>query len=708
MEVSLSSQVEKIGLQEVFRRTFRIDKPAVVAELPNNEFIICSLGSAVFVSQRGSMKTIPLSLYTCKYIPEHDLVIGITNGVPQIIFFQGSPDFKPLTEPIRVHSPYINQIEYHERILVVAGSGFDIFSVDLKRLYFDPSHPIVTLKQLVYVKDNIYGSLFDKLYIDFYRKRILVPLGYGYSLYSFSGEIIKKNESLFPSKIRTSAYFPFTGEITASEVGSAKNIFKKFIITDYLGNIRAWDYLEKKIFEYALGNKVVMFSEFIDKKNLILITENFEVFIFNLKMQVLTKLLDSQGQILGISIYKNPLRLCLLYLSNVQIYNIYNPLEYYASSLEPQVRIMLTQNDLFCTRSSNGVLTFYPKTKEVPQNIISRSSTKVRDIVYDTDRRIFFIFENNVCEIFDKTQSLTDPARRLNFECSYMSISPSHTHIYILSPYNEVILLDYLNLSIIKKLRIDNDTYIGIKSSLTEILVFTRNSIITINNQTLTIKKNPIDEVVQITNDKELIGILYKNNVFTVFNANSWQIISTFRSTSPVKSISMLNGFFTLILEENQIIIGRYGRFAQQFSFQFEIYSAAVVEDQKLYICGPSFIAYIDLKIYYPFLLEQKDEKPIVGKPFFEIVKPPPIQIPTPQTSEKNLETSPIKEPPKTARRSGRFRVHEPAGGNSNTPRRSIVTISLRSMLDEMRAKSEPVFHEQDIEPAQLPLLYPK
>lgn len=706
MEVALSSFVEKVGLQEVFRRPYRIDKPAIVAELPNNEFLICNQSFTVYMNQKGFMKNTSLNLYTCKYIPELDLIIGITNGVPQILFINNATECKVLNEPVRTEASYVNQIEYRDRTLIVCGSGFDIFSIDIKRVFFDPSHPNVTVKKIFSTHENIYGSLFEKIYIDFDRKRLLVPIGYGYTLFSFTGEIIKKSDSLSPVKIRTTAYFPFTGEIIASEIASAKNIFKKFVVTDHVGTIRVWDYLEKKILEYQMTNQVIMFSEFVDKKNLIIVTESFEVFMFNLKMQILTKLLDAQGQILGISIFRNPLRLCLLYLNRIEMYFIYNPLDYYCASIEAQKSIISAENDLFCSKSINGVFTFYPKNDEVPQNIISRNNAKVRDIVYDTDSRIFFIFENNQVEIYDKTKSLTEPSGTLGFEALYINISTNKSKIYILSPYNEIILLDYSNLSIIKKLRINKDNYISLNSSSTEILVFTKSSIISVNNATLTIKKNPINEIVYITSDKQYVAIFYKNNNFHIIDFEKWQIVSTFRCTKHVKSISMQNGFFVLILEDNQIIVGRPAKIAQTFSFQFEIYSAAVIGDDKLLVLsGPGFLGSINLKDHYSFLLEQQDEKPLEGKPFFQIKEPEKVV----EMPQEGVSTSPqIRELPRSPRRSGRFKINEPQFAQASTPRRVIHTVSLKSMFEEMRSQSAPVLREPECTGVQLPPLHPQ
>ena len=710
VEVDFSFRTEKIGLELLMRAPQREDKPTAVAALSKNDFYVCAPNGSIYLDNKGRTSHIPYKLYTVKYIRELDLLIGITAGLPQIVFLNNLPGFKMIGEGFRTKISYVNQIEYHNHKLVIIGSGFDIYDVVIKKMILDVTEPIIELNLVYTTAKSIYGSKFSKGYVDFLNQRIFIPISTGFVLYDFEGNILRQSTTFTPLIIGTSAMILTKEEIQKTKQKAGMDMFYKFIATDSLGRIRVWNKTEIIKNTTVLPNEIFLMSEFIDEENAILITEKNNIYIYNTKANTLTELMRCKNQIYAVSIAHNPDRIVLVFNSVIEIYEIIVPWKYWTKQPLPVKQFI-------------GISTQYEKDNEfdVLQYLDSNSSIKtlrlenhklittvcasaksysVVDHVYKDNNIYYFHFQDNTFEQFDEK---TNEHKVFNLQIKYFAITPTKERIVFYTTFNELIFYDYNDRNkMMGKIKLTQENIIGMLARDREVLLFATDEIIFINYSSLGIKSRPINEALLVTCDENKFGIVYKDGSFNLVDSYTLNILCSFRCGKNIKSLILQNDYFILIADNNQIYLGREGCNVLEIQLSFPIYSAMILyPSEDLYISSDKFICYFKKEDSYEWMIK----KEVKTRPLFEKqeekFKPKP-----PDVIRSYKPKPPDYAQQQTSRRGGSFRPRR-TQQTGRTQQKECNKVSIRSLLQEV--KMMRINQSQEVLPvSQLPELTPR
>ena len=709
-EVDFSFRTEKIGLELLMRAPHREEKPTAVAALSKNDFYVCAPNGSIYLDSKGRTSAIPYRLYTVKYVSELDLLIGITAGLPQIVFLNNLPGFKMIGEGFRTKISYINQIEYHNRKLIVLGSGFDIYDVTIKKMILDVTQPKIELNLVYTTAKSIYGSRFSKAFVDFTNERIFVPMSSGFTLYDFEGNILRQTSNFSPMIISTSAMIPTKEEVQKTKQKAGMDMFYKYVATDSLGRIRVWNKTEMVKNSTMLPNELFLMCDFLDEDNVLLITEKNNIYVYNTKANTLTEIMRCKNQIYAVSVVHNPERIVLVFGSIIEVYEILIPWKYWTKQPVGVKQFIGVSKEneneneyevLQYLDINNGIKTLkLPNHKLIKTFCASAKSHTLVDRVYKDNNLYYYHFQDDT---FEKYDDKTDEHMIMNIPVKYFAIPPNKDKIILYTSYNELILYDYHNRDrMIGKTKIAQKNILGMQALDKEVLLFAVDQIIFVSYANLGIRSKTIRDALFVSCDDNKFGIVYKDGSFMLVDSCTLNILCTFRCGKNITSLILQKDYFILITNENQIYLGREGCNILEIQLSFPIFTAMILyPSEDLYISSEKFICYIKKEDSYDWMIK----KEVKARPLFETQeeKFAPKQ---PEVMRSYKPRPPDYRPQQTPRRNGSYMPRR-SQKSARQSQRDCNKVSIRSLLQEV--KMMKINQSQEVLPvSQLPELTPR
>ena len=677
-ELDFSQRTEKVSAELLQRVPHNIDNPSIIAEISKKDYLICGQNYSFYVDNTGKTKQINEKLYTAKYIPELDMVIGITIGLSRVTFLNNLPGFPSACEPIRTKINFINQIEYRDHKLVLGGSGVDIYEVTIKKVHFDAMHPIIELKLIASFTDNLYGSQYGKVYVDFNASKILVPKESALIQYSFDGSIVNQIKTFSPMIMRTTAMQEITGKPP-----KGSELFKKFLATDSHGTIRIWNSSGIANHIRRVPNEIFIYSEFVDNENALLVSEDDTIYVFNTKSEVITEVMKCKNEILSVTLLNNPSRIAIVHHATFDVFTLNVPWKFFMKLLLPITQMIPSGDNFIYLDDCGSVAMIDIKTKEPAKYIPLTSQNKVQKIFVDGND-IFYLFNNNKMQKVDQTsQATTD----YSYEVLFFGISPDKRRKAIITTQNELVVLDSQMLSITGKTRIGSGSILDMQVLDHCIIVFQKTQILFISD-TMGVKIEQINEIAYVSHSEDKFCLLHKNGQLTICDSNKLTVLCTTRCGKDVSMINLQDDYFIIIKENGVIFVGRLGCKIVELRFSFKVIGAIILgTSEDLLVSSDKFIAIVYKEERYHWMTKQNVE----GYKLF--------QSETSELPKLALqEVHPPRDLSTSVRKGAAFRTRRPIKMSATA--RDIQKISLKLLFQESRAMNKS---EEKLGLSQLP-----
>jgi len=295
----------RFGISQDFDMTFGTSKPTCIYHINDFQFLSFTHHKVFRFDRHKIIEVYPFKLSTSVYIPELEIVVGITANTSNFIAFSvfGKETSKLLLSDVDSKHVGVFHMLYSQKShsIVTIGSGIKVWALKSDRWNANHSAmpPVINIELKSSFADDFQTSIINPPCFDPVSELIYLPTLQGIQPFTLSGNALKsvafiasslstdRSSSIEAQKqiLRSVVYCMWFEESCLSTIEDENSRKISFVTWDPVDGLALWSktgHLKKRI---TITNSSLIMVSFIDSETLIYLDTNETLYILNLKTE---------------------------------------------------------------------------------------------------------------------------------------------------------------------------------------------------------------------------------------------------------------------------------------------------------------------------------------------------------------------------------------------------------------------------------------
>ena len=435
------------GLQPELQLNVGLGNVNSVFPINEHQFIASTDKEIVKFENNSTLSTASVPLNCSTFIPQRDIIIGITFQSNEFIIFSSNNLKEPIFKGIRTNQAAVTHIIYSKKSesILTIGKGVKIWKI----LFQKGNNVPESITLVSEIMSDYEQSILNPPSFDFTNESIhFSSKNGGISAFNLKGEekrILSKSQV---PKSTVFAYFQPT---------------KKIIITENQ-DVCVWNHMQIMTRRYTLPSESIISCFICDNENILLISSQFNFFLMNLKTGKSWRCFSMQHPITRVFYFDG--KVCVTSGSTVYLYKIVIPWRIWSQGInETQIIMRVPKKSeasrIFILSNGSFMRFFSPKNGAQLTTASASLSVPVSNVFYDREGQrdiLFLVLKNgNICG-FNATFSPCKEDIHVSMGALAMcssTINGKKEYIFA-TKSGKIIFCDYLTLSVRSTLSISH------------------------------------------------------------------------------------------------------------------------------------------------------------------------------------------------------------------------------------------------------------
>lgn len=593
----------RFGLDKSYEFHYQGKKVFSFCKMSRYDYLIATEKGIDLIHDGNIIETIPISVTYIKYIPELEIIIAISTGIPYIVFISNRRKHQPSPVKFRLTISIVKNVEYcnDTNMLIVNGSGIE--GIFLKSIYkMQAEIPTITVETRFIINNPLLGS---HVFVDHKKQRFMAMTNNGYKLYNFRGDVIKdfyltgttikSSSTIFYEKARRNV--PEQNEVII-------DAYKRLLTTDIEGNTLLFHSSGKLLKSFLVANRQIDFTQFINSEFVICVFGQ-QVQILDVKTELSLFCIEFDYTPTQIVYFDGP-TIGFLVDGNIQIFEIVMPWELFQrdSSQSISMKRYNSYDDSMPGRivklSESGIVSLVsPANGFLLGSCTSKQTQVVRSVLYDrgciycngimeyiaANDRIFIILENGFVDLFCIVENNFVHIDTLRWSASKIMLCKFDMNkkygFAVFNKHNDLVAYNYHDFSLITRKKFDYRKFLNAFYNSND------NLICAIYNDTLVVystyemkvtSEHHIAKPLIAAMENSKLVLVNQNHTISFYEITKEKIFerATMNMSEEVTSISIDYGIFILITKSNTVWIGNEHSELTKIFIPFNVHCACV------------------------------------------------------------------------------------------------------------------------------------
>ena len=639
-EAQFSDTLLEISAKLDIKRYVHGSKITYITPLLQGEYLICTTNLLLHLKEDGTVQEYNYKFYSCIYIKQYNIIVGVSVGVPYLIILNNVIGFPIINDSNKISNVFITQMYYYKNRLILLGSEFQIYSFNIKKGHSNFSHKY---KADLLISYPFKGPVCNpRFFLDIPKQRIILPTLDGFSIITLDGDIVYDKYQLTQSSFRTCA-------VTCKPIDkfsnpkSLRKPFTRFLCINNEGKIMIVNQhfqLVSSFQHYGMG---FIYAEFMSYEYVLLVSNDYKVALLDIKSNRYLELFQLPSNPDFVRVFHQPdiAAFCMQYTLHVYSLTIpWNLWFRFPANITSIDRHLSAQNlpviSCLCDDSIFSIID--PNSMHIINSTGTRDIAKINKVIYDRgiitegndiyytrspelgsmekiDERIFMIRDNNTIMQEYSEGGDFDPVGIAPVRTQIMCIGKTKDDpcVFFATRNSEILSFSYPEMEQINrhKLNLDDDSILDIyyhnKSSI--LFVATKNELIELDHNTLSVIKTiQTDHNDLVKFDTCYCMLVKRCDYATIYKiGENTEPIIRIPCPAIITSITMCNDMFAFATKERIIYFGKLGSKFARFRSPFNITSIGILNDQLDLLIGCEH----EIMLFKPQLYFRYITKPI-------------------------------------------------------------------------------------------------
>ncbi|EAY01187.1 hypothetical protein TVAG_412160 [Trichomonas vaginalis G3] len=536
MEVPERDKSIRFGLEKLYEFPFQGKRVYSFCKISKWEYLVASQTGLQLFKDGNMVENFPIYLTFVQYIPELDIILGVSTGVPYLVFISNRK--KKLQSPVkfRLTISLVKQAEYSHKTNTLIVNGAGIECVCLKSIYkLQQDFPTITVFSKFKINNPLIGS---KIFVDNIKERIIAMTQTGFMYFDFYGKQIGNEITLNFTTIKTAT------AIFREKNTTINDHYKRMLITDLDGQVLFYHSSGKLLNSFIVSNRQFQFTQFVNSEFVVCCSEK-TVSLLDVKTGMILYCDEFEYQPTMTLFFNGP-SIGFLIDGDIHIYEIIMPWKLFQHDSSQSIfmkRFSGYDKNIpgrIVKLSKSGIVSLVsPQNGFLLSSCTSNSAQVITSVFYDrgylffngtmenlsSEERLFLIQENGMVDLFYLQNNDFIYSETLKWAANkILPIKMTNRFAFaVLNKYRDLVFYDYNDFSVLTRKKIDYKKFQNaFFDSLLNLLVIVYVDIV----------------VIYSTNEKKVIKEIHKKMTKLSAMENSKLIFSNTNKTVSIYDVS--------------------------------------------------------------------------------------------------------------------------------------------------------------------------